>query len=194
MTIIESDPPVFRLHVPAWVELTDDRTGTVTIDAEWLQKPAAVATAILKATKSVSFSGSEWKTLWMGGRKQPSLHNALLAEAHREPAPPEMQEWAPAAEHLLRQIDAAIEGTEPDDAGSPVWVEGVCWFEWPVVFDQVVQMGRLTKAVVDRLYRRLDMIHRPRRLWPEAETGRRRQYGLSRQAVADLRRMARGEA
>ena len=193
LTVVDSDPPIYRIHVPAWIEWTPDRTGDVCVDHETYQSPARMASAVMAATRVIYLAGPDWKAIWTGAKKQPSLLRQLLLNCTRLPAPIEMQVWATPAEYLLRQIDAAPIGEVPDETGAPVWVDDVCWLAWGSVFDLPIQQGRFPASKVQELFGKLGMMRRARRIWPEAGNQRRRYSGFSRECVDRLRGLILGE-
>lgn len=189
---IMSNPTCYRLHVPAWVELTDDQTGDIVVSAAEYASASKMSLAIQNRVRLVCLEGKDWTAVWHGNKKQPSLRQLLLQSATSEAAPPEMMVWMSAAEYLLRMIEAAPTSDEPDESGQPVWVGDVCWLNWAAIFDTPVQQGRFIKLQVSELFGRLGMMHRPRRIWPEVGQGRKRYYGIDRDSVFKIRALLLG--
>lgn len=187
LTVIASDPPRYRLHVPAWIEHTPDKTGDVVVTHETLLSAARMSAAILSSTHMIMVRGNEWARIWMGDRKQPGILTALFCSPQVEAAPPEMQVWASPAEYLLRAIDSAPICDAPDETGMPVWMADVCWTSWSAIFEVPVQQGRFPAARVQELFGKLGMMRRRRMIWPEAGDGRKRYYAFDRSAVEHLR-------
>ena len=189
---IMSNPTCYRLHVPAWVELTDDQTGDIIVSAAEYASASKMSLAIQNRVRLVCLEGKDWTAVWHGSKKQPSLRQMLLQAATSEAAPPEMMVWLSAAEYLLRLIESAPSSDEPDESGVPVWVDDVCWLNWAAIFDAPVQQGRFVKLQVSELFSRLGMMHRPRKIWPEVGQGRKRYYGLDRDSVLKIRSLLLG--
>ena len=112
-TILESDPPLFRVTSPLW-------QGYVELTTEQYLSPLQVRRCVLRQ-KHVSL-GKSFKRLWEGGKGQDGIATRLIAAAERERARAERRRDLVVAELLWARLSRRVladEDGEPDARGEP---------------------------------------------------------------------------
>jgi hypothetical protein len=154
LTIVESDPPEYKLHVPS--PSNPRRSVAVLLDADEITRSRDVAVAILEATKSVDVldpNPARWAKTWDGEnlrnedggwRTIRGLKCKLFDDADREIPPIEANEAVNHAQILYQYLRfgfAKTEGGEsesdrlPNHSGVPKWIQDKkgrwgLWLKW----------------------------------------------------------------
>lgn len=153
MTIVESDPPEYQLHIPC--PDNNRRTLTVSLDPDEVTKPRDVAVAILAASKVINMldpSKSRWQKVWDGEsirtedggwRNVRGLGPKLMDEADREVPPIESNTGAMMAAVLYQYLSGGFQKQEtgddsdrlPNHSGLPKWIrdkdgDWALWLKW----------------------------------------------------------------
>ena len=196
MTIICGDPPTYRLHVPAWRELTGDQTGDVLLTHDEFLDAGRMARKVLLRTKSVLLETQPraWASIWCGAKDQVGIRSILLSQADEIPAPPSENALLQVAEILLSGLEAAGEADEPDEAGYPTKVltangEPEWWLRWSEFWRRPIEQGRCSKAEGQELSRKLDLGAHTWRVRVCAHGTRRRYLVIDAKHLARLRRL-----
>ena len=155
LTIVESDPAEYKLHIPS--PDNPKRSVVVRLDADEITKPRIVATAILEATKVFDVldpNPERWAATWNGEsvknesgggyRSLRGLKGKLFDDADREVPPIESNEQACNAMVLYQYLNFGFSKTESEEAASdrlplhsglPKWIRGKdgewgLWLKW----------------------------------------------------------------
>jgi hypothetical protein len=159
LTIVHSDPMVYRLTVPAWAPLTRDGNGTVDLTVTQYEEPAAVASAVLTRTGRICLNEVPglWESIWNGkggkaaGKGAPAqrptrgLKAKLLDVADDLYPGASSLRYATVAGFLyeeLQRSDPPEDPDEPNPRGTPRWrMDGTLWFAWSRVWEDVDRRG-----------------------------------------------------
>ncbi len=168
LTVVQSDPPEYQLHVPAWQELTVDGTGVITMNAEQFLDANKMALAVFKATREICLTDQprRWPKIWNGTPASKSsggtigLHKRLL-DARLLVDPPAMRKRIVViAEWFLERIENAEElregQTDPDDSARPTKLpDGTVCVRWQKLWQDGILSGQIEKGEPERLSARL---------------------------------------
>lgn len=158
LTIVESDPPEYKLHVPSLGG--QKKSLTVRLDAEQITRSREVAVAILNASPSMDVldpNPARWTKIWDGEnirnedggwRSIRGLKCKLFDDADHEVPPIELDESVCNALTLyqyLRGFSKTETGENEEDrlpnhSGLPKWIRGAngewgLWFKWNETID-----------------------------------------------------------
>lgn len=188
LTIIASDPPEYRLHVPAWEELTSDGSGTVGFDVDEFRDPNAVAAKVMATTKTIVLDDTpkKWLNIWRGDpgnkrEKRPAkqgLMAKLIGEAKLEEAPAVEKRYVVVAEIFQEMIvdraRIAREEDKPNRSGVTEMSDKTLWFRWREEWSEPIRDRLVTYREPPELRRRLKITEKDFRLVRTGETGRQR--------------------
>jgi hypothetical protein len=164
LTIVHSDPRVYRLTVPAWGPLTADGSGAVDLSVAQFEQADGVASAVLARTGRVVLGEvpGQWEGVWNGlaakaatrqapGRRAKRGLLAKLIDVADESWPGQSSlRWATLAGWLfdaLSAADAANDDDTPCSRGRPTWrADGTLWFGWTAVWEGIERNHRLSEG------------------------------------------------
>jgi hypothetical protein len=166
LTVVHSDPLEYRLHVPAWRELTTSGTGNVSLSVDQYRSSAKVAAAVLAATGTVMLDDEpgKWKQIWDGrtgkkrkptrGIKAKLLDNVL----HEWPGASSLR-YVVLAGWLYDRLSQASQPNDddtPDATGRAAWrSDGTLWWNWTKVWEDIDRNHRVMEGERLALKRRL---------------------------------------
>jgi hypothetical protein len=157
VTVIHSDPVVYRLRIPAMVR--GGETISVSLSArEWVTA-RDVAIAVLAASKRMDLldpNPARWTSVWNGEtieneegerRHIRGLKAKLMDLADDELPPPELKQYCYAAailrDYLTRfdrsESDEDQSASLPNPCGTPKWIGGKLWFKWRETWSQATR-------------------------------------------------------
>lgn len=189
LTIVLSDPPEYRLHVPRWKQLTQDGGGTLTLSIEEYNDPAAVARAAQRATKGVVILDDVprvWPAIWNGlpgNRKdgvapRRGLRAILVDIATHEAAPPTSKRYVVVAEifqELLEDAKPAPEGKPgPNPRRPTILPDGTIWIRWRDIWSERLRFREVDRGEPAELARRLGISEDDYAFFPASGHGRKR--------------------
>ncbi len=213
LTIVLSDPPHYRLHVPAWQEYTVDGAGDVTMTVDAYRDPAKVAAAVQAATRKIILDEVPrvWPAIWNGregkrandeGPAEPPRRGlkAKLLDAARTENPPTMaKRHVIVAEYLAEKLSQMHDADRPDDLGGPVRIkpEGArdyeVWFKWRKLWQDGLMTGHIAKPEPAELAARLGVAKNDQRLYPPRGAARARYTVLTPAHLTKLEQLLEGE-
>lgn len=201
LTVVHGDPVTYRLHVPAWQDLTDDGTGDVLLSVDEYSKPDKVARKVQARTKTVILDDRPrvWPAIWNGAITKDEEGNRIEARGLKaklmdtkldEYPPPIAKRYVELAEYLDEQLEAAIEETKPDPYGAPVLrPDGCIWFRWRAIWAQAMQQKQFSVADIADFSERLGLKKHDFKQHPSSGKGRKRYCIFAPKHVARLREM-----
>ncbi len=212
LTIILSDPPLYRLHVPAWKEFTVDGSGDVTMSVDAYRDPSKVAAAVQAATRKVVLDESPrvWPAIWNGregkrandeGPAEPprrGLKAKLLDAAKTENPPTMAKRHVIVAEYLAEKLSQLHDADAPDELGGPVRIKGergACevWFKWRKLWQDGLMTGHVAKQEPAELAARLGLTKGDQKLYPARGAARSRYTVLTPAHLAKLEQLLEGD-
>jgi hypothetical protein len=203
LTVILSDPPTYRLSVPAWKDLIGGN-GDIELSAEAYREPGSVAHAIFAATKTVVVDDHPglWPAIWNGtkGNKKEQtpatrgLKAKLMDHARQEEAPAEWKRGAMLADMLAEKIAKAKSAEEPDQRGNAVRMpDGTVWIRWSKAWELDLAMRKLTPQELQRLAKEIGLGPRDSRRYPSHGTERFRYFILKSEHLKNLEERRGGD-
>ena len=167
LEIVTSQPPSYRLRIPALANQLAATGGVILLTQDDLQRASRVADAILSYTGYVEINENKnlWEKIWSGNTRVRGIKSQLLQE-RRFVAPISAGEstHVQAALKVLEVLSNAVTNEHvdsPADNGSPIWrKDRTLWFSWDYVWEKASHRTTLTKRdgldLKDRLLNRLD--------------------------------------
>lgn len=200
LTIVLSDPPEYRLHVPRWKNLTQDGSGTLTLSVEEYSDPTAVARKVQRATKGVIILDDVprvWPAIWNGmpGNKKEGtaprrgLRAILVDIAKHEAAPPTNKRYVVVAEifqELLAKARPIGDGREPNLHKPTIMPDGAVWCRWRQIWQQAIQNKEVERSETTELGRKLGIGERDYTLFAHSNGQRTRYCVLQRHHIEEL--------
>lgn len=180
LTVINSDPKCYRLHVPAFELDTHDKKGEITLAVEQYRTADRVADAVQAATGTVVLDKrpGEWPAIWNGAKRKgrpasEGIKSKLLATARYEDPPAVDKRFVTVAEILAEKISHAMEGEVPDGIGMPVRIRdghgltpGV-WFGWKRLWRDAMAFGDVEPRDLKRLQKDIGIGREHFQRWPD---------------------------
>ena len=175
LTVVHSDPLEYRLHVPAWTELTADGTGNIPLTVDQFRSAPKTAAAVLAATGTVMLDDEpkKWRRIWDGGYtvrdntggQHPSKRVARGVKAklldnvtHEHPGASSLR-YVTLATWLYDRLSQASQPQEddiPDPTGRGAWrQDGTLWFAWGKTWEDIERQHRVERGEKIALKRRL---------------------------------------
>ena len=175
LTVVHSDPLEYRLHVPAWMKWTTNRTGNVSLTVDQYRSATKVAAAVLAATGVVMLDDEpkKWRQIWDGGYKVKTKQGDASSSCKAARGVKAMlldnveHEW-PGASSLryvllaswlydrLSQASQPSDDDIPDPTGRAAWrQDGTLWFGWGKVWEDIERQHRVNDGERIALKRRL---------------------------------------
>jgi hypothetical protein len=180
LTVVHSDPLEYRLHVPAWIPLTAQGTGNISLTVDQYVSAPKVARAVLAATGTVMLDAEpgKWRRIWDGGyrvedgksqqnpkkRVALGLKAKLLANVSHEWPGASSLRYVLLATWLYDRLSQASQPADddvPDPTGRACWrQDGTLWFAWGKVWEDIERQHRVQDGERLALKRRL-LAHLP---------------------------------
>ena len=203
LTHIRSDPPAYRLHVPAWMDKTPDGTGNVPLTVEEYDDYRAVARAVLRSTGTVVLNETPdmWRRIWDGADGKPATARAPavaprralkshLMDTRDEIDPPaHTKKIVMMADYMRERIDNATDAVDNkpfDGAGATRMADGTVWFRWRKFWADGVNAGSFGEREPNRVGDRIGVTKADSQLWPHHGTPRHRFTVLTSDHIAAL--------
>jgi len=202
LTVVMSDPPEYKLNVPAWKELTPDGTGDVVMTAEHFVDANKMALAVLKATREIYLCDQprRWPGIWNGVAASKSSGGRIglckrLLDARQVVDPPAMRkrsvvvaEWF--AERLSNASKLLDGQKDPDDSAIPTKMnDGSIWIRWEKLWRDGMLSGEIEQGEREQLAGRLGLGKRESRIHRTAHGQRLRFMVLSESHLKRLREL-----
>lgn len=195
--VVRSDPVSYRLVVPAWRELTHDKTGTVVLSVDEYDSPPKMARAVLSQTGKVVLRDKPgiWDRIWNGKAKGPDAQRGLKAvlvdKSEWADAAPTQKKYVQMAEYLLHKMSAADapEDDEPTETGIVRRKDGTHWFRWSKVWEAALLVGTASRNDLRPFQDRVGLTKDDFKLWPTSGSPRLRYCVLQPEHLQRLQMM-----
>lgn len=164
LTVVHSDPLEYRLHVPAWRELTASGSGNIALTVDQYRSSTKVAAAVLAATGTVMLDDEpgKWRRIWDGGgKKKPTrgIKAKLLDNVQHEYPGASSLRYVVLAGWLYDRLSQAAQPNDddlPDATGRAAWrQDGTLWWNWTKVWEDIDRNHRVLEGERLALKRRL---------------------------------------
>lgn len=200
LTVILSDPVMYRLTVPAWKDRTADGSGSIYLTLEQYRDSERVAKAVQAATRSVILDEQPryWPAIWNGkpGANGYRGIKAVLMDNHDTEDPPATaKRFVIVCEYLMEKLANANPCEEPDGTGQPIIKpDGAIWFRWKRIWQDGLMTSQVKPDEIEDVRRRLGLGERDYRFWPHRGKGRARYCVFDARHLARLELLIGGEA
>ena len=188
LQIINSDPPEYRLHVPAWAELTTDGRGVIQFSVDEFRDASKVASKVMAATRSIVLDDTprKWPGIWNGQpgskkeNRKPSrgLFAQLIDSAELIEAPESEKHYVTVAEIfqeiVLDRAKVPVGEDTPRPNGVTQREDGTIWFRWRYIWSEPLRDKLVTSVDPPELRRRLGIAKSDFALFPPTEPKRKR--------------------
>jgi hypothetical protein len=180
MAVLDQEPPMYRLYVPAWREHIRHPSGGIHLRGEDLARADTVADAILAQTRRVDVrvQGQLWATAWAGRQGKAGgfrgLRSRLLESAIDEPGDPSLDVYVILADYLLDQLSQATPAPQPLGTGYPTLLDdGRYAIEWRRLWQFGINEKLFTRSEVAKFGQQIGVTNEDR--WQrQTEDGKRR--------------------
>lgn len=177
LTVIHSDPVVYKLHVPAWKEQRGSGGGDVILSVEDYSEHAKVAKAVLASTKVVVLDDlpGVWPQIWNGSKRTKDrpggrgLKAKLIDAAKHEDSSPETKRSVVVASWLWDRVDRPVQPRDgaPDHMGRPTaMADGEVWLMWMKTWEEALRFGDVKQTEINELARRIGVTPKDYRWHP----------------------------
>jgi len=200
LTIVESDPVEYKLHVPRWRDLTATKTGTIALNVKEYREAAVVAEKVQEATSTVILDATPgvWTAIWNGlkGNKKEGtaprrgLKAALIDEASREQPPASRKRYVVVAEIFQDLLDKARpvhDVDEPSPRRVVIRSDGTIWFRWKELWKSVLATREVGQLEIQEISTRLGLRKSDSKLWPPRGEHRVRYCVITQEVMKRLR-------
>lgn len=135
LTIVNSDPVVYRICVPAWRSRMRDKSGIIRLELQEYRSANLVAEKVQASVPDVVLDEAPkvWASIWNGSGKSRGI-KAKLMDTHRVVEPSaDAKRYIAVAEMLAEKINKARYGAEvekPDPKKPSKLPDGRLWLRW----------------------------------------------------------------
>lgn len=203
LTVVHSDPVVYRLEVPAWKDMIGG-DGSIPMHCEQYADANAVARQILMATKTIVVDDvpGRWPAIWNGSKgsikdgRLPTrgLKAKLLDISEAEESIPEEQRFRVVAEMFADKLQRTRNADKPDGRGHPTRLpEGLIYLRWNKVWEEDLQWKKVTKSEVSELRARLGVCKDDSKTYPSHGPDRARYIILTAKHLKRLDAICSGQ-
>lgn len=203
LTVVRSDPVHYKLNVPAWAYLTNDKSGDIFLACEDYLQPAKVARQILLQTGEivVETSPGTWASMWNGAKRRNGppargLKAKLMDKRQYEDATPVDKRYVIIAEYLHEKLSRADcpDSDEPNENGMPVIrKDGSVWFRWMKIWEDGRMTGRIAPLEPANFKKRIGITSDNFKLWPHRGPNRKRYCVLYEDQLDRLQQILDGD-